>query len=116
MSDRINPIAKARKRNFYLPGEDEGGVYMSGLSLGPMSKNVERAAERTMNDVKKYGVKIWAQEKYINGHIVYGNLVSPFIGAAPGQTLVTDHTSANLLKLMLAATAMRPDRDVILTD
>jgi len=45
-----------------------------------------------------------------------GDMVGQLIGAAPGQVIVTDNTTVNLYKLVIAALDARPGRHVIITD
>lgn len=102
------------KDAFELPGE----VYMCGHSVGPWNKAADDEMQQAIQEWKTTGVGVWGTERWINAHIHLGNAVAPLIGASVGnnEVVVSDHTSANLYKLLALSVNMRNTRHTIITD
>jgi kynureninase len=96
--------------------DEPGLIYMDGNSLGRLP---HRAVERTRAAVEaEWGrdlIRGWNAGWY-QAPARVGEKIARLIGAAPGQIVVGDSTSVNLFKLTLAALAMRPGQDRIVSD
>ncbi|UVO54668.1 kynureninase [Sphingomonas sp. SUN039] len=111
--DAADPFAFARDR-FTLP---DGVIYLDGNSLGALPL----ATSAAMADViaGQWGeglVTSWNRHDWIGLPQRLGARIAPLIGAAPDEVIVTDTTSTNLFKLIAAALAARPHRQVILSE
>lgn len=111
--DAADPLRHVRER-FVLP---EGIVYLDGNSLGPMPRGaadrLERAAQREWADGL---IRSWNAAGWFHLPTRAGDKIARLIGAPAGSVIVADTISVNLFKLLGAATALRPNRKVILTD
>ncbi len=111
--DRDDPLAGMRDL-FVLP---EGVVYLDGNSLGAMPKAV--AAEiKAAVDEEWAGdlIGAWTKAGWWRLPETLGDLAGAIVGAAPGQTVVSDGTSINLHKALWAALDARPGRHVIVAE
>lgn len=91
-------------------------IYLDGNSLG-------RLPARTMEQVQVTIEQEWGQglirswnAGWFQATARLGDKIGQLIGAGPGQVLVSDSTSVNLFKLAMAALALRPERDRIVSD
>ena len=111
--DAADPLRTMRER-FELPA---GVIYLDGNSLGPPPKaafaELEQAARQEWGEGL---IRSWNSAGWFTLTDVLGDRVGRLIGAAPGQTVVTDTTSINIYKALHAALALRPDRTVILAE
>lgn len=111
--DDADPFRGYRDR-FRIP---DGIIYLDGNSLGALPKAV---AERTRNVVEEeWGrglIASWNIHDWIDLPRRVGDKLAPLIGAAPGTVIAADSTSMNIFKLLAAATALRPDRNIIQTE
>ncbi|HAV76215.1 MAG TPA: kynureninase, partial [Anaerolineae bacterium] len=95
---------------------DPNLVYLDGNSLGMMPKVAQQKAKHIVDD--QWGVDLirgwnkgwWEAPKRV------GDKIGKLIGAADGQTLITDTVSLNLYKLVMAALAFQPEKKRIITD
>lgn len=96
--------------------EEPNLLYMDGNSLGRLPR---RSLERLENVVKKeWGqdlIRSWGQGWFDAPQRV-GDKIAELVGAAPGQVIVSDSTSINLFKLVMAALELRPGRKKIVSD
>lgn len=91
-------------------------IYLDGNSLGRLPRRtVERM--QTALDVE-WGrdlVRGWNSGWY-EAPARVGEKIARLVGAGPGQVVVSDSTSVNLFKLVMAALALRPGRERIVSD
>ena len=114
--DELAPYRQA----FVLAGDGPDGgadlIYLDGNSLGRLT---HRAAERVRTAVEiEWGralIQSWNKNWY-EAPARVGEKIAPLVGAEPGQVVVSDSTTANLFKLVMAALAMRPARERIISD
>ena len=112
--DATDPLAPLRTR-FVIP--DETLVYLDGNSLGRLSKaSLERVQEVVAGEWGDRLIRSWNERWQTLPQTVGDFLGEHFLGAAPGQVVVSDSTSVNLYKLASAALDARPGRDVIISD
>jgi kynureninase len=98
---------------FVIP--DPHLIYLDGNSLGRLPK---ATAERLSVVVDDWGDKLirgWNAD-WFEAPIRIGEKIARLVGAVPGQVVVTDTTSINLFKLVMAALAQRPRRTKIISD
>ncbi len=111
--DAADPLARFRDR-FLLP---EGVIYLDGNSLGPLPRGVaERVAQAVCGEWGESLIRGWNRHGWGELPERVGDRIARLIGAAPGSVIAGDTTSVNLFKALAAATAMRPERAVILSD
>ena len=111
--DSQDSLAPFRDR-FVAP--EDGLIYMDGNSLGQLPKQTaERLIAVAQNEWGRSLVRSW--EEWARWPVEVGDLLgSAFLGAHPGQVVVSDSTTVNLYKLAVAAMDARPDRLVVVTD
>ena len=111
--DASDPLRAFRER-FDLPPNI---VYLDGNSLGALP----RATRQRIADVvaREWGeglIRSWNEADWIRAPRRVGDKIAGLIGAAPGEVVVADSTSANLFKLISAALAARPGRGEVLSE
>jgi len=111
-ADAADPIRPLRAR-FHLP---EGVIYLDGNSLGALP----RATEARQHEVvtREWGeslIRSWNDHHWIDAPQRIGAKIAPLIGAKPNEVIVTDSTSVNLFKLLVAA-ARLSDRPALLSE
>ncbi len=91
-------------------------IYMDGNSLG-------RLPRQTIDRIRRAVESEWGEDLIRGWNTCWyeaptrvGEKIAGLIGAAPGQVIMSDSTSINLFKLVMAALAMHPDRPGIVTD
>ena len=111
--DSTDPLASYREQ-FVITDPDL--VYLDGNSLGMMPKVAQQRAKQVIegewgNDLIRGWNKGWwdAPQRV-------GDKIGQLIGAAEGQTLVSDTISLNLFKLATAALTLQPNKTRIITD
>jgi kynureninase len=109
-ADAADPLRGYRDR-FHLP---EGLVYLDGNSLGPLP----RAAGPRLQQVvaEEWGVELirsWNSRDWIGAPQRVGAKIAPLIGAKPHEVIVTDSTSVNLFKLLVAAARLSSRRTLL---
>src|SRR3954468_21336945 len=112
--DAADPLAGFRAR---LAGTEENGperlVYLDGNSLGRMPRETPAALTRVVEQEWAGGL-VGSWSAWIGHATRLGDaLAAGVLGARPGEVLVSDSTSVNLYKLLVAAVDARPGRDVI---
>ncbi len=111
--DEADPLRSFRSR-FALPS---GVIYLDGNSLGAASHEV--FAEVRQAAMEEWGnglIRSWNSAGWFQLPIELGDRIGRLVGAAQGQTVVTDSTSINIYKTLHAALAMRPGRNVIVAE
>jgi kynureninase len=91
-------------------------IYMDGNSLGRLPRHTADRVRRAVE--AEWGrdlIRGWNAGWYGAPQRV-GNKIATLVGAGPGQIVVSDSTSVNLFKLVMAALALRPERDRIVSD
>src|SRR3954462_9446894 len=112
--DAADPLAGFRAR--FAGTEDDGPerlVYLDGNSLGRMPRETPAALTRVVEQEWAGGL-VGSWSAWIGHASRLGDaLAAGVLGARPGEVLVSDSTSVNLYKLLVAAVDARPGRDVI---
>ena len=108
-ADSLRPL----RERFHLP---DGLIYLDGNSLGPMPKATgERMREMVSEQWGDSLIRAWNTHDWIGAPQRLGAKVAPLIGARPHEVIVTDSTSVNLFKLLVAA-AKLSDRPALLSE
>jgi kynureninase len=95
----------------------DGLIYLCGNSLGPVPLSTrDRLTEVVGREWGRSLVRGWNQHDWIGLPQRVGDAIAGLVGAAPGEVIVADSTSANLYKLAVAAMQARPGRRVILSE
>ncbi len=111
--DRADPLAGSRAA-FDLP---DGLIYLDGNSLGALPRHVPaKVAEVITRQWGRDLIQSWNRHDWISMPGQVGDRIGRLIGAEAGEVVAADSTSVNLMKLLSAALALRPDRKVILSD
>lgn len=99
--DARDPIAWLRDA-FVIADDDQ--LYADGNSLGRLSHATREAIDRAVTEEWGRGlVRSW--DRWIDLPVSVGDAIGAnFLGAAPGQTVVSDSTTVNLYKLAAAGT------------
>jgi kynureninase len=91
-------------------------IYLDGNSLGRLPRRtVERMRAAVEAEWGRDLIRGWNTGWY-QAPVRVGEKIAGLVGAGPGQVIVSDSTSVNLFKLTMAALAMRPERDRIVSD
>jgi kynureninase len=111
--DAADPLARFRDE-FVI--DDADLIYLDGNSLGRLPR---RSAARVQEVVEQeWGqalVRGWGQGWFSAPQRI-GDKLARLVGAQPGEVIVSDSTSVNFFKLVMAALAARPERAVVVTD
>lgn len=111
--DAADPLAAYRQR---FVDDDPELIYLDGNSLGRLpAATADRLHHVAREEWGRGLVRSWSD--WIDLPARVGDRIGThLLGAAPGQTVVSDSTTVNLFKLAAAALDARPGRRVILTD
>ncbi|MFH8367755.1 kynureninase [Streptomyces sp. NPDC018031] len=114
---------RAVRERFVL---DEDTVYLDGNSLGALPHSVPpRLAEVISHEWGRMRIRSWDESGWWTAPERVGDRIGALIGAAPGQVVVSDSTSVNVFKAVVAAVRIAqadaadggaPARDEILVD
>ena len=111
--DAADPLRPLRER-FFIP---DGLIYLDGNSLGVLPK---ATAERQREVIEQeWGVSLirsWNEHGWIDAPQRIGAKIARLIGAKPNEVIVADSVTVNLFKLITAASALSPDRPVLLSE
>lgn len=111
--DRDDPLAAQRER-FHIP---DGVIYLDGHSLGAMPQAVRtEVATAVDTEWAEHLITAWRRDGWWRLPETLGDVLGRVIGAAPGQTVVTDTTSINLHKALWAALDANSDRPVMVAE
>ncbi len=112
-ADGRDPTGHLREM-FVLP---EGVIYLDGNSLGPASRTSIEAIEHLIEQEWAQGlIRSWNDAGWFQMPTFLGDGLAEILGADKGQALVCDTTSINLYKVLHAAVALRPERNVIVSE
>jgi kynureninase len=108
--DDADPLAGFRER-FVMA--DDGMLYLDGNSLGRLPRETPAAISQVVEQQWGDGL-VGSWSSWIDDATRVGDLLADgMLGAGPGEVLVSDSTSVNLYKLLLAGVRARPGRDVL---
>ena len=111
--DQDDPL-RSKRDAFVLPRDV---IYLDGNSLGPTPKAALRelkiAAEHEWGEGL---IRSWNSAGWIDLPATLGDRIARLIGAAPGETVVTDTTSINIYKAIHAGLNLRPGRSVLVAE
>jgi kynureninase len=111
--DEGDALASFRAR-FALP---PGIIYLDGNSLGALPAQTPARLDAVVRQEWGEGlIRSWNRHDWIGASRRVGDKIAKLIGAKPGEVVVADSTSVNVFKLLMAAVAARPGRDVILSE
>jgi kynureninase len=111
--DAEDPFAKTRAL-FDLPA---GITYLAGNSLGALPHSAQVALEHAVREEWGVGlIRSWNSAGWISLPQRIGTKLELLLGAAANSIVACDGTSINLYKALHAACALRPERNVIVTD
>ena len=111
--DAADPLAHFRDR-FALP---EGVIYLDGNSLGALPKATEaRVLETVRSEWGEGLITSWNKADWVGMPQRIGDKIGGLIGARSGEVVACDSTSINVFKALTAAIALRPGRNVILSE
>jgi kynureninase len=99
------------KHLFSLPNDI---VYLCGHSLGPMPKMAALCLQEGLHHWEQNLVGAW--HDWIDLPKQLGSKIALLIGSSPNEVIVCDSTSINLMKLLLSAIPLNPNRNIILTE
>jgi kynureninase len=111
--DKSDVLARKREE-FCLP---ENVIYLDGNSLGVLPKSVIARVQHAVE--VEWGrdlITSWNKHGWFHLPLVIGNKIARLIGAAPNSVIVADSISINVFKVLSAAVAKRPGRNIILSD
>jgi kynureninase len=114
VADDADPLAGFRAR--FTGAADDGPdrlLYLDGNSLGRLPVDTPAAVARVVEQEWGRGLvgswDIWVEQARRIGDL----LADGVLGARPGEVLVSDTTSVDVYKLVVAAADARPGRDVL---
>ncbi len=111
--DQQDPLAAFRDE-FVI--DDPSLIYLDGNSLGRLPKRTQaRLHEVIGHEWGQRLIRGWG-EGWFTAPQRIGAKIAKLIGAQPDEVIVTDSTSVNFFKLVMAALATRPDRHGIITE
>lgn len=111
--DAKDPLASLGEQ-FCLPDDV---IYLDGNSLGALPRHTpDRIAKAVQDEWGTDLIRSWGTAGWFDLPTQLGDRVGALIGAAPGQTVVCDTTSINIYKALRSAMALRPDRNVIVSE
>jgi len=111
-ADAADSLRGYRER-FHLP---DGLVYLDGNSLGALPKAAGPRLQQVV--AEEWGeqlIRSWNTRDWIGAPQRVGAKIAPLIGARPHEVIVTDSTSVNLFKLLVAAAGLS-DRKTLLSE
>jgi kynureninase len=112
--DTDDDLADFRER-FHMPDDDL--IYLDGNSLGRLpARAVDRLGEVVRDEWGDRLIRSWNEHWYDLPQRVGDLIGTHFLGAAAGQTVISDSTTVNFYKLVVAALDARPGRHSIVTD
>lgn len=104
----------ALREEFVLPPEV---IYLDGNSLGVLPKKTSLQMKTAIE--KEWGqglIRSWNQADWIHMPQRLGDKLAPLIGANEGEVIITDSTSINIFKVLVAALRLNATKNVIVTE
>jgi kynureninase len=96
--------------------DEPGLIYLDGNSLGRLPRKAALRLETTVEGEWGHDlIRSW-NANWFDAPARAGEKIAHLVGAGPGQVVVSDSTSVNLFKLVMAALALRPGRTGIVSD
>jgi kynureninase len=111
--DSQDPLASYREK-FVITDPDL--IYLDGNSLGRMPKSAAERAKQIVDDEWGHDLIRGWNKGWWEAPSRVGDKIGELIGAANGQTLVSDTVTINLFKLATAALTLQPNKKRIVTD
>src|SRR5262245_35617658 len=111
--DAADPLARFR-REFVV--KDSSLIYLDGNSLGRLPRQAGPRLRQTIE--REWGGRLirgWGEGWFTASQRIGGKLAA-LIGARPDDVIVSDSTSVNLFKLVVAALRARLGRRTVVTD
>jgi len=91
-------------------------IYLDGNSLGRLPKKTAERLQQVVSDDWGRGLIRGWNTDWFDAPTRIGEKIAKLVGAAAGQVVVSDTTSINLFKLVMAALAKNPGRRKIVSD
>lgn len=111
--DAQDPLAAFRDR-FSIT--DEHLLYLDGNSLGRMPKATRKILDELVDQQWSQGlIRSWGENWYHAPQRI-GDRLARIIGAKAGEVLISDSTTINLFKMIVAALSLRPGRKRVISD
>lgn len=102
------------RQAFHLP---EGLTYLDGNSLGPMPVAANERVSRMMaEEWSEMLITGWNRAGWYVQPCKVGDRIARLIGAGPGEVVMGDTLSIKVFQAVSASRALRPERQVILSD
>lgn len=100
---------------------DDDTVYLDGNSLGALPAGVpDRLSDVVRREWGRLRIRSWTESGWWGMPERVGELIAPLLGAGPGQVVVGDSTSVNVLKALVGAVRLArrdaPGRNELLVD
>lgn len=96
--------------------QDPDLIYMDGNSLGRLPKaTIPYMQDAIESDWGERLIRLW-NDGWIDKPLAIGRKIAQLVGAQEDEIVVTDGTSVNLFKLVVAALRARPERTKIVSD
>jgi kynureninase len=111
--DACDPLAALRDR-FVLP---EGVIYLDGNSLGALPVSVPRRLRKAVREEWGAGlIRSWNDAGWYPAPQRAGAQIARLVGAQANEVVACDSTTVNLFKVLAAAVAANPGREVIVAE
>ncbi|HPU14788.1 MAG TPA: kynureninase [Polymorphobacter sp.] len=111
--DAADPLAALVHEFDIAPGT----IHLAGNSLGPLPRAAATAVADAVHEQWGRGlVTSWNKAGWFDLPYRMGDRIAALVGADAGEVVMTDSTGINLFKLVAAATALNPDRRVIVME
>jgi kynureninase len=105
--DAADPLAPLRHAFDLARADAQGLIYLDGNSLGALPAAASARVREVVEAEWGGGlIRSWNSAGWISASQRIGDKIAPLIGASRGEVVVADSTSANLFKVLSAATDM----------
>jgi kynureninase len=111
--DAADPLATLR-RQFLLP---DGITYLDGNSLGALPTAVPQRLRKAIEEEWGLGlIRSWNDAGWYPAPQRVGGQIARLIGAQADEVIACDSTTVNLYKVLAAAVAANPGRDILIAE